>query len=60
MTKNKELDDIYENEEIIDDEFEIDEFQYILNDILSSNIDVGIDESQYDDVLSGLNFELEV
>lgn len=51
--------DIYESE-FFEDEFEYDEFQYYLNDILSSNIDVGIDESQNDDELSSLNFELEV
>lgn len=57
---NKELDDNYEQEIDEIEYWEIDEFQYSLNDILSSNIDVGIDESQNSDCLSSLNFELEV
>lgn len=53
--------DLYESE-ILDneDDGEYDEFQYYLNDILSSNIDIGIDESQRDDGLNSLTFELEV
>lgn len=52
--------DLYENEILDEEEFEYDEFQHYLNDIACSNVDVGIDESQIDDGLSSLNFELEV
>lgn len=58
-------DDKFSSEQLDnDDGFDYDEFQYHLsnhlNDISSSSIDIGMDESQRDDCLNNLNFELEI
>lgn len=53
--------DIYEEEQFDnEDNFDYDEFQYYLNDVLSCSIDIGLDESQNEDFLCGLTFNLEV